>query len=319
MSEHRTFIATDYPSEIIVRPASPDDGRWYPVLAWIHRSGLYPLLPQTARNLLEVLLWQRWEQKRPQVVATVEEVACWLGFTPKAVYSAQAVLLDPPPDVAAITGTPARLLAKHGPTVWEPLPGRSFASRTPQALPAPPEMDSPQGECRFTLERKLSPQGENALGNARAPNQTQEEKTETGFGAVIPSGFATVAFVERYAKARSVQGGLGWGGFPLIWNLDGCLSPRLALGCFEVSDWKRDALLSLVPDLTVAEIDHVARAIKSRMRGVDEPPAVLCWRLARAHGKHMPKCERGADRARSLEELRERRVQEAVRAAGGRA
>lgn len=142
------------PHRITVEPV--DDSVWFPVLAWIHRSGLYPILPPIARDMLEVLLWQRWEQARKQgrkdgrLILSVEELAAYLGErggSRRSVFRATAFLLEPPASVLAITGSPARLLARHGTTVWEPLPGRSFAARGQRADSVPPPPQSSVPEC----------------------------------------------------------------------------------------------------------------------------------------------------------------------------
>lgn len=298
MSDHTTTIRTDFePSEVIVRGG---DGRWHKVLNDLWDAGIVASISDCAWRTLGAILRFRTDDRPDCIHAPLGELMRLTGYKSKSrIYDGLTELTD----------HPAGLLARVGPDLYHALPGWQFAGR--RGLSGNPD-------SRFRdLERK-SELSETASGNARAPNPTPEEKTEIKTGAVIPSGLATVSFVERYARARRIESGLGWAGFPLIWNLEGCLSPRLALGCLEVGDPARDELLARIPDLTVSEIDHVARAIKANVRGVANPPKLLCWRLARAHGKHMPKRERGDERARSLEELRERRVQEAVRAAGGR-
>lgn len=314
---HHTSITTDYQPQIIVQPA--EDPQWFPMLAWLHRSGLYPRLPQTPRDMIEVLCWQRWEQRRAHVHATIDQLANWLGLrSPKAAYDAVRFLLEPPADIIAITGHPARLLAKHGPTVWEPLPGRRFASRATMTG------DSPQSETgppRFTLAGRFLPQSESVSGDpARAP--TTQIKTVVRSKPERSDRISDAA-LARWIKARESGMG-GWAGFPLWWSLDGVTCPTLALTMLDVRTFVRTDLLAIVDrsgqPLTVAEI--AAQVEQIRMdRSVRNPPVVLAIRLARSRGGEIDTVRRARQREQrrddTLNRLREIRHNEARQRAGG--
>src|SRR5579885_413772 len=133
---HHTHIASERPvARVEFEPESPGYA-WYPKHAWLHRAGVYPLLTPGARSMMDVMLWRLWEESQqpghtPGIIcgASIEQLAAWYGVSKRSAFRDVEFLLEPPPEVLLITGSPARLLAKLGPTVWEPLPGRHFARR----------------------------------------------------------------------------------------------------------------------------------------------------------------------------------------------
>lgn len=328
-TSHKTTIRTDYQPQIIVQPA--EDPQWFPMLAWLHRSGLYPRLPQTPRDLLQVLCWQRWEQRTPRVIATIDQLAGWLGLTsPKAAYDAVRFLLEPPATIIEITGLPPRLLAKHGPTVWEPLPGRRFASRATTG-------DSPQSETGppvFTLGGRFSPQSESlgapSLEIPRASNPIPEsDRDGSGLDAATPTvagGRATLAAAERFMRARAAGKG-DWTGYPLYWSLEGVTDVRLALGMCGVGDPIRTETIEDCARggaLTVAEIASVFEQVVSSPKLKDKPMS-LVWKLhdcRRIEPRYRQRAEQARERRAELkveemERIRNERIAQARQRAGG--
>jgi hypothetical protein len=296
MSDHTTIIRTDFePSEVIVRGG---DGRWHKVLNELWDAGIVASISDAAWRTLGAVLRLRTDDRPDCIHAPLGELMRLTGYkSDSPIYRG----------VNELTGHPAGLLARVGPDLYHALPGWHFAGRRGFELQ--------NGESSFPKRGKFLQNGENASGNARAPNQTQEEKTEKGSGAVHPSGVATVAAIERAARARQA-GKRGWVGFPLFWNLEGILCPKLALGLLEVGDADREYVLEQCKGLTVAEIDTEARSIASGIQGVEKPARLLCYRLCRNHGKPKPPARASVKQA-SVEAMRAKRVAEAVRAAGG--
>ncbi len=290
MTKHNTHIAHDQEiAAITFAPADPGYP-WYPVHAWLHRSGLYPLLPPGARGVIDVLLWRDWEQQQNRdgtpglVIATIDQIAAWCGDSSRTTFRAVGFLLEPTPEVVAITGNPARLLAKRGPTVWEPLPGRSIARRK-GGKPEPPPIDTGltrlSQNCHETSapsrdrarpshpkEREIKTENQNQMrGGAQLPVSAIHSR---GFGMEWPEW---TLFGQRSITAGDVRGVLAdmkLGG-PLL-----------------------DATAAL-PALTVAEIVTTCADVFADP-GVRNPlrrPVAVAWRLHRARGMAMPQSNAG--------------------------
>ena len=263
---------------------------WYPVHAWLHRSGLYPLLTPGARSLLDVMLWQAWEQEKAEnsagglVIASIEQFAAWCGDTTRTTYRAVGFLLEPPDSVLVITGNPARLLAKRGPTVWEPLPGRSIARRK-GGKPEPPPIDTGltrlSQNCHETSapsrdrarpshpkEREIKTENQNQMrGGAQLPVSAIHSR---GFGMGWPEW---TLFGQRAIAAGDVRGMLADMGLG-----DPLLSATTAL-----------------PALSCEEIQRVASDVGAD-RSIVNPrrrPVAVAWRLHRARGMAMPQSNAG--------------------------
>lgn len=320
MSEHRTFIATDYPAEIIVRPVEPigQPGAWFRMWESTVFSGLLARLSGGEVRLFWAIAAHH--QRDGHLCIAPESALC--QYTGRSLYQIRTARR------ALCSRDGGRICIHHGGDVYELMPDEPLLGRR-SALPLVPDRrptwpltgDDPPDPSGENPTRKLGKRNGElgkphaVTGNTRAPNPTQEIKTETGLGEVHPSGFATVAAIERAAKARQL-GKRGWVGFPLFWTLDGILCPRLALGLLEVGDADRDHVLTVCKGLTVAEIDTEARSIASDLAGVNRPARLLCYRLCRNHGQRMPG-KRQSVRAENLEAMRAARVAEARRAAGG--
>lgn len=327
MSEHRTLIAlqSDTPQRVIIEPVEPTGkpGAWFRMWESTVFSGLLARLSGGEVRLFWAIAAHHQRGDGHLCIAP-ESALCQL--TGRSLYQIRTARR------ALCSRDGGRICIYHGGEVYELMPDEPLLGRRPAVTttvdqgPRWPLVDEPQppeppwGKPHTELGKRNGEWGKPHAGlieNARAPNQTQEEKTENGSGAVHPSGVATVAAIERAARARQA-GKRGWVGFPLFWNLEGILCPKLALGLLEVGDADREYVLDECAGLSVAEIDTEARSIASGIQGVEKPARLLCYRLCRNHGKPKPPL-RASAKHEALEAMRAKRVQEAVRAAGGRA
>lgn len=290
MTGTRFAFESDQVHRHIIEPVQPEPGYlFYPVHAWLHRSGLYPLLPPGARSLLDVLLWQEWEQRQRGdcpaglVTATIEQFAAWCGCSSRTTYRDIGFLLEPSPAVLIITGTPARLLAQHGPTIWEPLPGRVIARRKPTS-------DPPPTDGRLTRVSKLCHENSALNRDSARPSHTKDIQTKT-------EERGNTGERARPETTPIVARGFGMG-WP-EWSLFGQRAiasgdVRGVLADMKLGGPLLDATAAL-PHLTVHEIRDVAAAvaIDPEIRNPLRRPVAVAWRLHRARGMAMPQSHKG--------------------------
>lgn len=272
---NRPIVRVEFASD---EPAYP----WYPVHAWLHRAGVYPLLSPSARSLLDVFLWQAWEQQqRPgmvagQVVASIEQLAAWCGDSTRTTFRAVGLLLEPPAPIVTITGSPACLLAKLGPTLWQPMPGRYLAGRKGRVDATPAAtvgtaIDTPVPNLAQNCQRTSAPHREaraRQITHSKAREETQIQKTEPGARTRLVSEWPEPDLLgTRAIERRDVRG--------LLLSL-------------KVWHYAAEAL-ALCPDISVEMVMDTAREVAAD-HGARNKPRYLAGRLARMLGINLPDC-----------------------------
>lgn len=130
---HITMISSDEPVAISI---GGGDGTWFRVLNWLIDSGVWASLSRSELAILGVLLRHR-NQDGLVLGLSIEELGRLAGISKSQSYAA----------IASLRSHPARLLAHDKRcSLFEPLPGRTWAARRSGAPPglAPPFRETVQ-------------------------------------------------------------------------------------------------------------------------------------------------------------------------------
>lgn len=268
-------VHADSPITIII---GGEDGElpWFRVFDWFYDQ----VVPTLTASQLKVMLgmFRHRDRVTGLVNRSRQQFAAELRL-PKQTLSHTFLFL---------LGHPARLLAEHGPSLYEPLPGRTFAGRKPETVarsaPPPISLAPPPGPIGGTVVQPIGPES-NPLDQtasrsketrARQPNQ-EEREIDLGSGPEDQEDSR-----KRFIHPRLA----GWQGYGLFWDLKGITDVREALGLLRVGGWLLEATAKL-PRLTVAEISEWVEKL-NHDPSIRNRPVMLCRRLHEARGLAAP-------------------------------
>lgn len=159
--QHTTVIATDFEPRIIVQE---EDGRWFRVLNWFYDE-IVPTLSVAPLKLMLGMLRHR-DNATGLVSRTRKQFEAELRLSKQAVSDG----------IIHLKAHPCRLLVEHGPTSFEPMPGRFLAQRgsPPSRTPVRPggQKSAPADSVSIERARARPPR----LVKTETQNQTQPEE-----------------------------------------------------------------------------------------------------------------------------------------------
>lgn len=185
--QHTTVIATDFEPRIVVQE---DDGRWFRILNWFYDE----VVPDLNGAPLKLMLGMLRHRDTPSglVARSRQQFADELRLSKGGLSAAFTTL----------TTHPAGLLAIRGSSLFEPLPGRTFAGRI--VVPEPPKTSHAargvvhssepvvrHSELQFTPANQVSKERARARPARLVETETQTSGQESRSGPAGWSGRQT--------------------------------------------------------------------------------------------------------------------------------
>lgn len=264
---HTAVVQADAPIEIIV--GGEDSATWFRVLDWFYDH----IVPALTGAQLKVMLgmFRHRDRHTGMVARSRQQFQAELGLSKQAISETFIFLLD----------HPAGLLAERGSSLFEPMPGRSFAGRRADQ---PAAAASPPGRTGGPLQRtpvRSSGQKSAPADSEPAPYRERARASQTESGADKDQ--------NQQPDLRSTRLS-GWRGLGLFWSLDGVTDVPTALSLLDVHEPLMSQTCALVRHerpLTVPEIAEVAERIRACDLVVNKA-VILCRRLFERRGLQPP-------------------------------
>ncbi|MCC6295386.1 MAG: hypothetical protein IT469_01625 [Pseudomonadales bacterium] len=193
-TQHTTIIATDFEPRIIVQE---DDGRWFRVLNWFYDEVVPDLNGAPLRLMLGML---RHRDNRTGLVArSRQQFGDELRLSKGGLSAAFTTL----------TTHPAGLLAIRGSSLFEPLPGRTFAGRI--LVPGSSTVEPPSpGSLQRTGVHSSEPEFTGVNRGFTGANSPSVERARARPARLVKTETQTAGPAEGERDARS--GPAGWSG-----------------------------------------------------------------------------------------------------------